>query len=75
MIVFTQEHCISIAYRIFLCIYESKLYNAVFAEGTCLNIDSTQNTLQHEGIHITFSANDEKFVLLQLTCSVSFKTL
>ena len=56
-------------------IYERKMYSAIFMEETCLNIDAAQNTLPRESIHVTFTANDEKFVLLQLTSSVSFKTL
>ena len=56
-----------------MCIYERKLYNAVYMEETCLNL--TPNTLESECILVTFSCIDEKFVLLQLTRSVSFKTL
>ena len=33
------------------------------------------NTLQSECIHVTFGSNEEKFLLLQITSSVSFKTL
>ena len=32
-------------------------------------------TLQRQCIHVTFKSIDNKFVLLQLTVSVSFKTL
>ena len=41
----------------------------------CLNLHATTNTLQCECIHVTFKSNDEKYLLLQLTQWVSFKTL
>ena len=58
----------------FICIYERKLYNAVYLEQTCLNKDATPNTLQRECIHVTFRCNDKTFGLLQITGSISFKT-
>ena len=58
-----------------MCICERKLYNAVYVEETCLNLDKKPNTLESECILVTFSCVDEKFVLLQLTRSVSLKKL
>ena len=74
MIVFTREHCISLVYMIFICIYERKLYCAVYVKETCLYLDAPQNTLQSECIHVTFLFKDEQLAPLQLSRSLSFKT-
>ena len=52
-----------------------KADNADYIVEMCLDLDATPNTLQCECIHVTFRSNDQKFVLLQLTHSVCFKTL
>ena len=67
MIILTREHSISIEHLIFTDIYERQLYNVIYVEETCLKVDAPQKIVQCEGIHVTFSANEEKFVLLQLT--------
>ena len=42
--------------------------------GNIFKSSALPNTLQSECIHVTFSCNEEKFFLLQLTGSVRFKT-